>query len=559
MLASLGLLILVCVFSPISARKSAHNHAHQNSIEMHHHTMNASDCSDVITCNDVDFRPDCGWCWYASTTLDQKHGGRPGNINGPTDGALCNDWTFVATECHYHVDCPSLPDCLNILGTYCGWCGESNTALRGDASGPLNGTCNDWIWSANYTMCPVQYGPQQIHIAFGQSANSIVVAWASVLADDSNVIYYPRNNPSNAITVPASQSYYNDEYNPSGAHFYYNATLNNLLWDTTYDYFVITGTNQSNTFNFTTVPAGSDWVQKYIVYGDMGRHGGGMILQMVENEIALGDTTAIIHAGDFAYDLEDDGGINGDTFMNRIQKIATTTPYMTCVGNHETDGGTFSNYLNRFYMPKHGDVDMMWFSWNMGLVHFISYSTEVFYGDPAYQQQMYDWIVADLTTANEPANRALQPWIIVFGHRPMYCSNLDLDCPHNVSVRLVLEPVFHQFGVDVVIEAHEHSYERLWPVYNYTVTQFDYFNPKAMVHLVTGAAGCNEGDGACLNPILFKFGEWSAFHSSVEGTYSYGHMRVYNSTHLYWDSYVAEEERIEDFIWIVQEHHGMRL
>jgi hypothetical protein len=45
------------------------------------------------------------------------------------------------------------------------------------------------------------------------------------------------------------------------------------------------------------VQQGSDWVQKYIVYGDMGRHGGGMILQMVENEIALGDTTAIIHNG----------------------------------------------------------------------------------------------------------------------------------------------------------------------------------------------------------------------------------------------------------------------
>ena len=57
------------------------------------------------------------------------------------------------------------------------------------------------------------------------------------------------------------------------------------------------GGNSAVVFNFTTEPAGSDWVQKYIVYGDMGRHGGGMILQMVENEIAIGDTTAIIHAG----------------------------------------------------------------------------------------------------------------------------------------------------------------------------------------------------------------------------------------------------------------------
>ena len=85
-----------------------------------------------------------------------------------------------------------------------------------------------------------------------------------------------------------------------GCHNIYNATLWNLQWDTTYQYFVTTGGNTSAVYNFTTVQPGRDWVQKYIVYGDMGRHGGGMILQMVENEIALGDTTAIIHNGEIA-------------------------------------------------------------------------------------------------------------------------------------------------------------------------------------------------------------------------------------------------------------------
>ncbi len=44
-----------------------------------------------------------------------------------------------------------------------------------------------------------------------------------------------------------------------------------------------------------------------------------------------------------------------------------------------------------------------------------------------------------------------------------------------------------------------------------------------------------------------------------EGTYSYGHFEVHNETHVYWDSYVAEEERVEDAIWIVQNKHGMRM
>jgi hypothetical protein len=73
-----------------------------------------------------------------------------------------------------------------------------------------------------------------------------------------------------------------------------------------------------------------------------------------------------------------------------------------------------------------------------------------------------------------------------------HSSNADGDCPHDIPLRLALEPVFHQYGVDIVFEvrvptmvhslrshtqAHEHSYERLFPVLNYTVLSFDYINP----------------------------------------------------------------------------------
>ena len=41
--------------------------------------------------------------------------------------------------------------------------------------------------------------------------------------------------------------------------------------------------------------------------------------------------------------------------------------------------------------------------------------------------KQYEWLVADLEAANRRANRSKRPWIVLLGHRPMYCSGADLS------------------------------------------------------------------------------------------------------------------------------------
>ena len=43
---------------------------------------------------------------------------------------------------------------------------------------------------------------------------------------------------------------------------------------------------------------------------------------------------------------------------------------------------------------------------------------------------MQAWLEADLAAAN--LNRAQRPWVIVYGHRPMYCTT-DGDCDEAAS------------------------------------------------------------------------------------------------------------------------------
>lgn len=44
---------------------------------------------------------------------------------------------------------------------------------------------------------------------------------------------------------------------------------------------------------------------------------------------------AIIHVGDFAYDMDSQEALVGDAYMNQIQSLAAYVPYMVCPGNHE--------------------------------------------------------------------------------------------------------------------------------------------------------------------------------------------------------------------------------
>jgi len=109
------------------------------------------------------------------------------------------------------------------------------------------------------------------------------------------------------------------------------------------------------------------------------------------------------------------------------------------------------------------------------------------------------------------------------------------------------------------LEAHEHSYERLWPVYNETVYSHNYTNPLAPVHLISGTAGCNEADWICVNPMLGPKGPWSAFRDWFPGTHGFGTLQAINSTHLIWNQFLAWiDGPPQDSVTIIQNNHGSR-
>ena len=210
-------------------------------------------------------------------------------------------------------------------------------------------------------------------------------------------------------------------------------------------------------------------------------------------------------------------------------------------------------------------VLVRWFSWEYlsggARVHFVAINTEMYYDyvdedtPPDYSSQrkaQYEWLDQDLAKA-----RANADWVIVYGHRPMYCSDVDSlgDCTSDAQVLREgykgdygMDAIIAKHGVDIYFTAHEHSYERTFPVYagmwdpqqNHT-----HLNPKYPVHIVTGSAGCQEGLEWFDNVFVPA---WSVIRS---GTYGYGHLVVHNATHLYWDQLLDEGKQGRDTLWIV--------
>lgn len=251
--------------------------------------------------------------------------------------------------------------------------------------------------------------------------------------------------------------------------------------------------------------------------------------------------------------------------MNQLQPIAAYVPYMTAVGNHE-QAYNFSHYKNRFTMPG-GSGDNMYYSFNVGPVHLIMWSSEhyIYYPYDLIAQQ-YAWLERDLQEANKPENRAAQPWIVMMCHRPFYCSvNDDAEhCTNPVNpIRVGFpsrpssyspEELLYKYGVDLSIVGHEHAYERTWPVYNMTVCNGSYAepytNPTAPVHIVTGSPGCQELPDGFLTDVP----SFSAFRSS---DYGYTHMTVLNSTHLYLEQ-ISENQHGQsiDHMMLIKDKHG---
>ncbi|CAD7973594.1 unnamed protein product [Amoebophrya sp. A25] len=341
----------------------------------------------------------------------------------------------------------------------------------------------------------------------------------------------------------------------------------------------------------------------FVIYGDMGDYNAP---SRPEIQRRVSELDAVIHVGDFAYDLDSDDGKNGDAFMRDMEPIVAHVPYMTLAGNHEISHN-FSHYVNRFQNMPSNDANAaivsfpqlggprrqnLWHSFVVGPVKFLLFSTE--FHLPKFAERFRDlrhqqWSFLEREIAS--TNRTKTPWLIACSHHPVYCSTNNSDCHEETQpLRVGVEPdgepqksvaeLLDRGGVDLYFNGHVHNYERMFDVapkehptdaWRGGESTQRTVDPPATTFIVAGAAGGIEMGQPFDEDMRHPR---TAFRKDA---FSWGMLKIYNRSHVKWQQFAnlapstdnitlsstggggQDEETMGvkplDEFWLVQNHH----
>ena len=148
-------------------------------------------------------------------------------------------------------------------------------------------------------------------------------------------------------------------------------------------------------------------------------------------------------------------------------------------GYHDVNDG--GSKLNQ-YKQTFGLKDKLYGSFDYRHVHFITMATESNFGKNSDQ---YKFIEKDLKEVSQ--NRDVD-WIVVTSYGPFYSSPSAHDA--KTDLRNTYHPLFEKYGVDLVLEAHNHNYQRTYPlVFNPDKTS----KPRPSNEFTTGYNAKNDG------------------------------------------------------------------
>jgi predicted MPP superfamily phosphohydrolase len=212
----------------------------------------------------------------------------------------------------------------------------------------------------------------------------------------------------------------------------------------------------------------------------------GSAAQQTVNNIKAKNPSLALALGDYSYSP------TATCWLNIIQPIKSITKI--AIGNHEDDNDEdYNKYIGEFGLTS------PYYSFNHNYVHVLVIDTDRTSFSSGSAQ--FNFVKNDLQAASQNPNIK---WIIVSLHKPMYSSPNacgDSACQGLASLRDIYHPLFDQYGVDLVLEGHTHSYQRTYPLkfnsadkskpIQTSTNKNTYTNPEGQVYAIVGTGGAS--------------------------------------------------------------------
>src|ERR687890_1435948 len=176
----------------------------------------------------------------------------------------------------------------------------------------------------------------------------------------------------------------------------------------------------------------------------------------------------VLGLGDYSYDD------SADCWFDVVNPIDDRMKIQ--IGNHDhREVGKLPKYMNHFGLTE------QYYSFDYRNIHFLALSTEIPFDVNSAQ---YKFVNNDVSKAGSNPNI---DWIIVYYHRPMY----TIPSTHSAisSLRSTYHPLFEQYGVDLVLQGHNHNYQRTYPI------KFNSVNPRHPIETSTNTTAYTDLHG----------------------------------------------------------------
>ncbi|OWM80295.1 purple acid phosphatase 2-like isoform X1 [Punica granatum] len=397
---------------------------------------------------------------------------------------------------------------------------------------------------------PGYNAPQQVHITQGDHVGkAVIVSWVTQDEPGSDVVLYWSENCNEKKEAKGKHRTYKF-YNYMSGNIHH-CTLRNLKFDTKYYYEVGIGQTVRRFWFVTPPEVGPDVPYTFGLIGDLGQtFDSNRTLTHYEHNPHKGQT--VLFVGDLSYadNYPNHDNVRWDTWGRFAERSVAYQPWIWTAGNHEIDfapeiGETtpFKPFTRRYHTPykASGSTAPFWYSIKRASAYIIVLSSYSAYGK--YTPQ-YQWLEEELPKVN----RSETPWLIVLMHSPWYNSN-NYHYMEGDTMRVMFEPWFVQYKVDVVFAGHVHAYERSERVSNIV---YNIVNGLcAPIRDQSAPVYINIGDGGNIEGLANNMTEPQPKYSAYrEASFGHAIFDIKNRTHAHYswhrnqDGYAVEADSL---------------